>query len=493
MKLKVLQEELARVAADVLVMAVPEGAEASALDLPAGMAAMVGEALAGGDFRADFGETAIFYTSGQLAARKLMLLGLGRLEKLDGLRLRRAAGIGARAARRSGATVVAFAVPALANLPTEQAAQFLVEGVYHGLYRFETLKSDGKERPNVQALIVTGDARVATGAETGRIIAEGVNLARSLNFLPGNYLTATRLGERAREICAEVGIECEVYDRLGCADLGLGLLLSVNQGSKEEPRFVVMRYSGAGGTGPWLGIVGKGVTFDTGGISIKPGESMWNMKYDMSGAGAVLGAVQAVGRLKPACDVMFIISATDNMPDGGAYKPGDVIRGISGKTVEIHSTDAEGRLVLSDGLAYAARQGCTRLLTASTLTGATNIALGPQRFAIVSNDDAWEQELFRAAEEAGERGWPLPHDEEYYDLIKSPIADMINGTTGRAAGTIAGGIFLMKHVGDTPCVHMDIAAQAWRTAEDKYEDLGATGVGVRTFVRAAQRFSEGSK
>lgn len=491
MELKITHEEYSQVAADVLVIGVSEGLALSSLNLPAGLATLAHEAVEGGDFRGAFAETVIFYTAGHLSARKLMLLGLGKPGKVDGRRLRRAAGIGARAARRSGATAIAFALPPLAGLSADRAAQFLVEGAYHGLFRFETMKSEKKERPNVKMIHVIGGPEVAEGAERGRAIAEGVNLARSLNFLPGNYLTATRLGERAREVCAQVGIDCEVYDKQGCAELGLGLLLAVNQGSKEEPRFIVMRYRGAGGKGPWLGIVGKGITFDTGGISIKASENMWNMKYDMSGAGAVLGAVQAIGQLKPACDVMFVISATDNMPDGGAYKPGDVIRGVSGKTVEVHSTDAEGRLVLSDGLAYAAKHGCSRLLTASTLTGATTIALGPQRFAIVSNNEEWEQELFRAAEEAGERGWPLPHDEEYYDLIKSPIADMINGTTGRAAGTIAGGIFLMKHVGETPCVHMDIAAQAWRTSEDQYEDTGATGVGVRTFVRAAERFSEG--
>ncbi len=312
-------------------------------------------------------------------------------------------------------------------------------------------------------------------------------MARSVNWLPGNHLTATRLGEIAEEVCREAGLEIQVYDKQGCQELGLGLLLAVNQGSVEEPRFIVMRYKGHGGQGPWLVLVGKGVTFDTGGISIKPSNNMWDMKYDMSGAGAVLGAMKALAELKPACDVIGIIAATDNMPDGGAYKPGDVISGLSGKTVEIRSTDAEGRLVLADGLAYAIRQGAAKLVTVSTLTGAADVALGPIRFALVSNESAWEEQVFMAAEEAGERSWRLPHDADYNDLFKSPIADMAN--IGKGAGTILGGMFLLGHVGETPCVHMDIAAAAYRSSSDAYEDEGPTGVAVKTMVRAAERFA----
>ncbi|HYF76650.1 MAG TPA: M17 family metallopeptidase, partial [Symbiobacteriaceae bacterium] len=222
-------------------------------------------------------------------------------------------------------------------------------------------------------------------------------------------------------------------------------------------------------------------------------DGMWDMKYDMSGGGAVLGAVKAIGQLKPKADILFVVPSTDNMPDGGAYKPGDVVSGLSGKTVEIRSTDAEGRLILADGLAYAVKQGCAKLIEASTLTGAVQIALGPVRMGMVANNDEWENEVYTAIEEAGERGWKLPHDQDYYEFFKSPIADMSNTGTARAAGSTVGGLFLMGHVGDVPCVHLDIAAQAWNHGANKFEDEGATGVAVRSFVRAAFRWAEANQ
>ena len=492
MELNVAHGPLNKVEADVLVLGVHEAGKVDdELDMP--LRGAINQAIKAGDFTGDYGSTMVMYTGGLLPARKILLFGLGMEWKLDIRKLRKAAGMAARAARESGGAHVAIAFPPVSGLAAGTAAQFIVEGALHGLYRFKSFKTDEKKKPEVTTLTIVGQGDIQRQVLYGRILAEATNVAREVNWLPGNHMTATKLAEKAQEVCREAGVAIEVYDKKGCQELGLGLLLAVNQGSEEEPRFIVMRYKGNGGNGPVLGLVGKGVTFDTGGISIKPTENMWDMKYDMSGAGAVLGAMQAIGKLKPKCDVIAIIAATDNMPDGNAYKPGDVISGLSGKTVEVRSTDAEGRLVLSDGLAYAVKQGATRLITASTLTGAANIALGPIRFGIVANDDAWEEEVMTAATEAGERGWKLPHDEEYYDLFKSPIADMSNSGTGRSAGTVVGGLFLMKHVGDTPCVHMDIAAQAWKNAADKYEDVGATGVAVKTFVRAAMRFAEANQ
>ncbi|HYF92214.1 MAG TPA: leucyl aminopeptidase [Symbiobacteriaceae bacterium] len=487
MEVRTLNKPLSEVQADVLVLPICEGAvHLAAADLQSVIAQ------AHDDFTGEFGQTLVIYTAGKIAARKLLAVGLGKEEKVDLRKLRRAAGMAARAARDSGAPTVAFALPAVGGLQPGKAAQFLVEGALHGLHRFESYKSEQEDKPQVGALVIVGGPEVEEGAYYGRVVGEATNLTRSINWMPGNYLHARKLAETAQAICAEVGIEIEVYDKKGCEELGLGLLLAVNQGSAEEPRFIVMRYKGNGGKGPWLGIVGKGLTFDSGGVSIKPSDNMWDMKYDMSGGGAVLGAVKAIGQLKPKADILFVVPATDNMPDGGAYKPGDVISGLSGKTVEVRSTDAEGRLILADGLAYAVKQGCANLIEASTLTGAAQIALGPIRMGIVSNNDAWEDEVFAAIEEAGERGWKLPHDPEYHELFKSPIADMSNTGTARAAGTTVGGLFLMSHVGDVPCVHLDIAAQAWKGSTDKYEDEGATGVAVKSFVRAAMRFAEGN-
>ncbi len=490
MDVRVRNQSLSQIETDVLILPLFEGA-AVAADLDPAVGGLVAQATGTRDFAGEKDQVTVLYTGGKVAARKLLLLGLGKESKSDYRALRRAAGVGARAARESGASSIAFSLPPAAGLSPEKVAQFVTEGALHGLYRFQSYKSEPKEKPQVASIAILGGSEIEAGVAYGQAVAEGVNLARALTWMPGNHLTATVLAEKAGEVCQAGNIEIEVYDKKGCEELGLGLLLAVNQGSKEEPRFIVMRYKGNGGQGPWLGFVGKGITFDTGGISIKPSDGMWDMKDDMGGAAAVLGAMATIARVKPKADVLAIIASTDNMPDGNAYKPGDVIRGLSGKTVEVRSTDAEGRLVLADGLAYAAKQGCQKLVTASTLTGAANIALGPIRFGIVSNNEAWEEQIFLAAEAAGERGWRLPHDEEYYDLFKSPIADMSNTGTGRSAGTTVGGLFLMKHVGDTPCVHMDIAAQIWRHNADKFEDVGATGAGVRTFVQAAMAFAEG--
>lgn len=487
MDVRIVNQPLHQVQADVIVLPLFEGGVEAAAAEVQGVLRQAGD-----DFTGEYGQTLVIYAGGQVAARKVLALGLGKEDKLDIRKLRRAAGMAARAARETAAKSVAFAVPAVPGMKAAQAAQFMVEGALHGLFRFETYKSEQKVKPNVEEIIMVG-ADIEAGVTYGQAVAEAANLTRQINWTPGNHMTATKLAAVAQDICEQAGIEIEVYDKKGCEELGLGLLLAVNQGSVEEPRFIVMRYKGNGGKGPWLGIVGKGLTMDTGGISIKPSDGMWDMKYDMSGGGAVLGAVKAIGQLKPKADILFVVPSTDNMPDGGAYKPGDVVSGLSGKTVEIRSTDAEGRLILADGLAYAVKQGCAKLIEASTLTGAVQIALGPVRMGMVANNDEWENEVYTAIEEAGERGWKLPHDQEYYEFFKSPIADMSNSGTARAAGSTVGGLFLMGHVGDVPCVHLDIASQAWNHGANKFEEEGATGVAVRSFVRAAFRWAEANQ
>jgi leucyl aminopeptidase len=484
---RTLSQPLSQVQADVLILPQFEGPAVAIDEALTGLMAQAAD-----DFKADYGQTLVVYTAGKVAARKVLLLGLGKAEKIDIRKLRKAAGIAARVARESGAKSVAYALPTVAGLTPAGAAQFVTEGALHALYRFESYKSEKKAKPQVEEIAIVGE-EIESGVTYGRIVGEAANLSRGINWMPGNHLTATKMAEIATEVARANGLEIEVYDKKGCEELGLGLLLAVNQGSTEEPRFIVARYKGNGGKGPWLGIVGKGLTFDTGGISIKPTDNMWDMKYDMSGGGAVIGAMQAVAQLKPQADVLFVIPSTDNMPDGNAYKPGDVISGLSGKTVEVRSTDAEGRLILADGLAYAVKQGCAKLITASTLTGAVQIALGPIRMGVVANNDEWENSVYEAIEEAGERGWKLPHDPEYYELFDSPIADMSNTGVARAAGTVVGGLFLMKHVGETPCVHLDIASQAWKSGADKYEDVGATGVAVKSFVKAAFKFAEANR
>lgn len=458
---------------------------------------LIGEAVRAGDFRGDLGETAWFYTRGALAARRVLLVGLGKAEGFGLPQVRRAAEAAARAARRAGARSLATIAhgAGIGGLDPALAAQFTVDGTLHGLYRFAGYQTGREERPACQAVILVERdaaraAAMARGVETGRILAESTNWARDLGNRPGNRLTATMLAEAAAAMAAETGLRCEVYDREGCRRLGLGLLLAVNQGSREEPRLIVLRYDGAGGRGERLGLVGKGVTFDSGGISIKPADPMWDMKYDMCGAAAVLGAMRAIALLRPPVDVLAVVAATDNMPDGGAYKPGDVIQGLSGKTVEIRSTDAEGRLILADALAYAVQQGATRLCTASTLTGGVTIALGSVRFGLVANDDAWYETVAAAVAAAGEKGWRLPSDDEYRELFKSKIADMTNGGN-REASTIQGGLFLLQHVGGTPTVHFDIAGTAWGRGPAAEEM--ATGVAVRSLAAVARHLGGGAR
>jgi leucyl aminopeptidase len=490
------------VAADALIVNLFEGVTSpggatGAVDRALG--GLISEAIRAGDFRGDFMETCVLYTGGRIPARKVVVVGLGTPEKFDYRRVRQVSAAAARAARKSGARSIATIVhgAGIGGLDPRMAAQFTVDGIYHGLFQFEGYKTNEKAKQPKrveEVLVVEADAAklsaVEEGAQAGRIIAESVNWARTLGMMPANKLTAGALADAAQAMAAEVGLACEIYDKAGCERLGLGLLLAVNQGSAEEPRLIVLRHKGAGGQGPWLGLVGKGLTFDSGGYSIKPNEGMWDMKFDMMGGAAVLAAMRAVALLGVKADILAVVPATDNMVDGKAYRPGDVLQGLSGKTVEIRSTDAEGRLILADGLAYAIQEGAAKLITASTLTGGITVALGSVRFGVMANDEAWQQEVLSASQEAGEKGWPLPLDEEYGELLKSPVADMTNGH-GRPAHAIQGGLFLMKHVGKVPTVHLDIAATAWRQAANSYEEAGATGVATRTLIRAAQRWAEG--
>ncbi|MFO7173474.1 MAG: leucyl aminopeptidase [Bacillota bacterium] len=481
--------------ADVLVVnlfkgvQVPGGAT-GAVDRALG--GLISQAIAAGDLKGDLGETALFYTQGRLPARKVLVVGFGKAEKFGLPEVRKVAAIAARAAWQSGARSIATIAhgAGIGGLDPVRAAEATVDGTLHGLYRFAGYKTgDGEDRPPVEEVVLVerdeAKARaMAAGAEVGRILAESVNWARDLGNRPANRLTPTDLAEEAVRMAREVGLEAEVLEKADLERLGAGLLLAVNRGSSEPPKMIVLRYRGAG-TGKPIALVGKGLTFDTGGISLKPAENMWDMKFDMCGGAAVLGAMRAIGLLRPAADVLAVVPATDNMPDGASYKPGDVIQGLSGKTVEIRSTDAEGRLILADGLAYAVRQGASRIITVSTLTGGALIALGRVRSALIANDDRWAEEVLAAAADAGEKVWRLPADEEYRELFKSEIADMTNGGK-REASTIQGGLFLLQHVGDVPTVHLDIAATAW-TSGDKAQEPGATGVATRTLVAAVRR------
>ena len=317
------------------------------------------------------------------------------------------------------------------------------------------------------------------------------NLARSLVNLPGNMLSPAELADGAREVARQTGLEVDVLTERRMKRLGMGAILAVGQGSSRPPRLVLLRYDGVGGGGGGragagrrcYGFVGKGITFDSGGISIKPSSGMWEMKYDMSGAAAVLGAMQTIASLQPRARVLGVMACAENLPSGTASRPGDIVTARNGKTIEIISTDAEGRLVLADAIAYTIERGATHLVNLATLTGACVVALGHEASGLMTNDPRWADEVKRAAQRAGERVWELPLFDEYREDIKSKVADIKNVGAGRSAGTIAGGMFLKEFAGETPWVHLDIAGTAWSEKSRPDRPEGPTGVGVATMVR----------
>lgn len=451
----------------------------------------ISEAIARGDLRGRLGEVVTLYTGGRLRARKVVVAGLGQAAGFDLDRAHRAGSYAARRAWEGGAQQVASIVhgAGIGGLEPAAAARATVLGTLHGLYNFDGYKTEteAQRAPASGLTVVEHDAARAelmqAAVAAAAAIGAGEALARDLGNRPGNRLTPDGLAQAARAMAAAAGLECQVFGSEELEREGMGLLLAVARGSAEPPRLIVLRHSG-GGDRPPLALVGKGLTFDSGGISLKPWESMWDMKFDMCGGAAVIGAMQAIARLGLRADVVGIIAAAENMPSGAALKPGDVIQGLSGKTVEVRSTDAEGRLVLGDAVAYAGRLGAGRIVEVSTLTGAVKIALGDVAFAAIGNDAAWQDEVLQAAAAAGERAWPMPAWDEYRELMKSQVADMTNGGK-RLAGVTQGGLFVLAHAGQVPTVHLDIAGTAWREEPRPYAAAGATGATVRTLVQVA--------
>ena len=375
----------------------------------------------------------------------------------------------------------------------------LAEGAVIADYDSDTYRSDRKDR-SVQSLQVvaapSADRPAAEAAlREGVIVGESQNFARALVNEPGNRLTPTILGERAAEMCREYGIECRVHSTGQLRELKMGAFISVTQGSDEPPALIVMIYEPKDApAGPVLGLVGKGITFDTGGISIKPSDSMEKMKYDMAGGAAMIGAMRAIAQLQPRVKVIGIVCAAENMPSGKAYKPGDVeiampAPGKPGKAIEIINTDAEGRLVLADGLTYAKQLGATHLIDAATLTAAVGVALGLLNAGIFSNDEDTYQRFSDALKVSGERFWRLPLDDDYRDVIKSSIADIKN-TGGRYGGAINAAMFLKEFAEDTPWIHLDIAAVAWSDEAKPWMASGPTGAAMRSILEWVRSFAQ---
>ncbi len=477
MKVSVSQLELAAVDADLLAIGLCEGEE-----LPPELSSSPGAA----DAKSSFKKLTVVYPD---QPGRVLVVGLGKREDLDAERARIAAALAAKETGKLGATSLAWVVPDHAD--RDALAEGLVTGTILGAYRFDRFKGADPDDPapkGLDSLTLLAPEEVAAAAETARVCAEAQNRARDLQSLPSNVATPTYLADRAEEIAAAHDtISVEIFGREEIAAKEMGGLVAVSQGSAEDPRLIVLRYAG-GGSGETLGLIGKGVTFDTGGISLKTAAGMPDMKMDMSGAAAVLETVAAVAELGLALDLIAVIPATENMPSGTAIKPGDIITQYSGKTVEINNTDAEGRLILADALAYAIEQGADRVVDIATLTGAVMIALGSSYAAVISNDDELANEVEAVGRETGELVWRLPLHPEYKTLMKGTVADLTNAAAKRKAGTISAASFLEEFVGETPWAHLDIAGTAWDVGRE-YTGNDASGYGVRLLTALARELA----
>ena len=452
------------------------------------------QVLGSGEFKATLGETVVLHAPAGVSAERLLLVGLGKEKSLSLDELRKGGGTALRAAKPRGLREVAIVFPETALIP-EHAARVITEGIGLAEIDYDIYKTDRKDLSVHTATLLAPEKNsdIEAGFAEGNILAAAQNFTRSLVNEPGNVLTPTVLGERTATMCEEVGLKCEVYSTEKLHELKMGAFWSVSQGSAEPPALIVMTYEPevkpAEGS-PVIGLVGKGITFDTGGISIKPADGMEKMKYDMAGAGAMIGAMRAIAELKPPVKVISVICSAENMPDGKAFKPGDVVTAMSGKTIEIINTDAEGRLVLSDGLHYAKTLGCTHLINAATLTGAVAIALGKLNVGLFSNDDATVEKFTGGLTLSGEKYWRLPCTDDYRDQIKSQIADIQNTGITRYGGSITAAMFLKEFVGDTPWIHLDIAAMAWNDEAKPWLASGPSGVGVRSIVEWVRAYAE---
>ena len=455
--------------------------------------AAAAELIASGEVTGKMLETVLLHKPQGLKAKRLLLIGGGKAKDFSSFELRKLAGAAVRNLKAKDLKSFAFVVPSLPNSGIEDAVKSIVEGAFVGNFDPDYYKSDRKEQ-KVEELAIIAPAQaeqpsLQAAVAQGRIIGEAQNFTRDLVNEPGNRMTPSVLAERARKMCDETGLKCEIYGPDKIKELKMGAFWSVAQGSDEEPRLIVMRYEPAGAPEtPVLGLVGKGITFDSGGISIKPADGMEKMKYDMAGGAAMIGAMRAIAQLKPNVRVIGVVCASENMPSGKAQKPGDVQIAMSGKSIEIINTDAEGRLVLADGLHYARQLGCTHLIDAATLTGACVVALGMVNAGIFANDEDFYQRFSKSLQRSGEKMWRLPVDEEYKDMIKSNIADIVN-SGGRWGGAVTAAMFLKEFVGDTPWIHLDIAGVAWMEEAKPWIAKGPSGVAVRSLAEFARDFA----
>lgn len=494
--IRLISKDITQVEADALVVYHFEGAaatEGTTATIDKALEGTISQLLKDKEFSGKFLEQTELHTMGKIKSKRVALVGLGKKQDFTLDRARMAAGEGARYIQKLGAKTGATVIPD-SSLKREEAAQAAVEGALMGLYAFKRYKKQDPDSKEMKELLVIEEDAARAGAlsksvDKGRAIAEAVCRARDWVNEPANYMTPAQLAEEAKKIAEKEHIEIKVLEKEDMQKLGMGCLLAVNQGSHQPPRFIIMNYRGAGPDKTAAGFIGKGITFDSGGISLKPGEGMGEMKGDMSGAAAVISSLGAIARMGIKVNITGFVPTTENLPGGQAYRPGDIIRAMSGKTVEVISTDAEGRLILSDAINYARQMKCSPLIDLATLTGACHIALGDFVSGAFTNNNDFLQKVLKAAEAAGEKLWQLPLFDEYKEANKSDLADIKN-TGGRYGGAITAAWFLREFVEDTPWVHLDIAGTFLSEKDRGYNVKGATGVGVRTLVNLAEMLSQ---
>jgi len=472
----------------MLAVGVFEGTET-----PSGWLEIIDRALGGailrvlssGDFRGKSGEELVLYGPENTGLKRLLLIGLGQPDKFDSESVRRAAGRAVRVAERMRLESLSISLDAFSNFDAASTAQAAAEGVVLAAWKFRELKTDKSTgTSDVTTVDILGSddaAEVSRAVETGAKIADAANFARALQSRPGNVATPFHLAEEAERMAVQVGLDITVFDERRMIDEGMHAILAVSRGSQEEARLIVMKHSGGEDREPPLVLVGKGLTFDAGGISLKPPTGMEDMKFDMSGGAAVIGAMKAIAELGIPANVVGIVPASENLPSGNALKPGDVIDTLAGKTVEVINTDAEGRLILADALCYGAQLHPAAMVDCATLTGAVVIALGHQAAAVLGNQQGLIDELISAGKSSGERCWPLPLWDDYREQLDSETADLSN-VGGRPAGSITAAKFLSEFVGDTPWAHLDIAGTAYGDGKLPYQRKGAYGFPTRMLI-----------
>jgi len=489
MKITMTTHDLTNIKGDFLVLGITEGTkqvQGALRQIDGVLEQQISTLLAEGDFLGKRKETLVLYTFGKLSCKRVLLVGLG--DSLEFERVREAAARAVRIGLKEKAKQVVFLLDSFLPDPSyaQEISHALGEGAALGNYRFKGYAFEKKDFHQVeQVMISTASEELKQEAEKGCILAEalstGTNLARDLVNTPSNMLTPTEIAEAAVNVAKRYGMEYEVLEKEDMQKLGMGALLGVAQGSAQPPKLVAIRYKGKQVWEDVLGFVGKGISFDTGGISLKSRAGMEEMIGDMGGAAAVIGALEVIGRLKPSVNIVAVLPCAENMPSGTALKPGDVVTTMSGRTVEILNTDAEGRLVLADGVSYAKHLGADYIVDIATLTGAVLVALGTCTTGVVTNNEDFVEEVMEAAADAGEQVWRLPAFDQYKNQIKSKVADLKN-TGGRYAGSITAGLFIGAFAEDTPWVHLDIAGTSWAEREDDLSPVGGTGAMVRTLA-----------